>query len=261
VTLIDNAQTPLVSAADPLPTSGFQDTPLIPTAVESNLLISTLLDKGAVERHIRSFALALGCITPIVTPLAVRGSVGNFLISTLSVLADVINQRQSVTPLHLSVDPEENSSNRKNAERALSAVEDLVQWLGRTEEQIADLAGFARRNIPNWRSGSGVYPKTVRSLFEIHAVVGGLVRNLGIEGANHWLAQMSESGIMYRQLLASSDGRRALQRLAQPLVFSRTRFSGLVEDVEDDVSPDSAFSAPPEPQKFSQKPVRRRRRL
>jgi hypothetical protein len=109
---------------------------------------------------------------------------------------------------------------RGNAARALAAVADLHAWLGMTEEQIADTAGFSRRNYSNWRAGQGSYPKTVRGLFEIHALVNGLVRALGTGGAVSWIALPSRIGNPRRQLLATSAGRAQLLAEAQPLLFA-----------------------------------------
>jgi hypothetical protein len=108
-----------------------------------------------------------------------------------------------------------------NAARALSAVADLRAWLGMTEEQIADIAGFSRRNYPNWRAGQGSYQKTVRGLFEIHALVGGLVRALGSDGAVSWIALESPTGSPRRQMLATGAGRAQLLTEAQSLLFAR----------------------------------------
>jgi hypothetical protein len=109
----------------------------------------------------------------------------------------------------------------ENAPRALAATADLTTWLGMTEEQVADIAGFSRRNYSNWRSGQGSYPKTVRGLFEIHALVGGLVRALGVDEAMSWLALPGAGGDSRQQLLTTSTGRARLMTEAHPLLFAR----------------------------------------
>jgi len=117
--------------------------------------------------------------------------------------------------------PEQQPTATGSAVRALAATADLSQWLGMTEEQIADLAGFSRRNYSNWRAGQGSYLKTVRQLFEIHALVGGLTTELGADGATAWLALPSRAGKRSRELLATSDGRAQLLSEAQALLFAR----------------------------------------
>lgn len=110
---------------------------------------------------------------------------------------------------------------RGSAVRALAASGDLGEWLGLTEEQVADLAGFSRRNYSNWRAGQGSYLKTVRELFEIHALVRGLTRALGREGMSAWLALPSTADEPRRNLLATSTGRAHLLSEAQSLLFAK----------------------------------------
>lgn len=120
------------------------------------------------------------------------------------------------------------------AVRALAAVSDLSAWLGMTEDQVTDIAGFSRRNLSNWRAGLGSYPKTVRGLFEIHALLSGLVSAIGADGAASWVLLQSATGSPRRQLLATSAGRAQLLSEAQPLLFAKVRREVTAADFEDE---------------------------
>lgn len=73
------------------------------------------------------------------------------------------------------------------SERALAAVDDLKTWLGYADYEVAELCGFARRNLVNWKAGRGSYGVATRRLLSTHALVSELVRHLGMAGANVWL--------------------------------------------------------------------------
>lgn len=105
------------------------------------------------------------------------------------------------------------------AERALSAVADLQGWFGLTEEAVADLGGFTRRSISNWRAGSEPYPKTVRGLFEIHALVSGLARAVGAAEMRAWLGIGGTDPRRWAMLMDVS-GRRNLLAEASSLLFA-----------------------------------------
>jgi transcriptional regulator with XRE-family HTH domain len=144
--------------------------------------------------------------------------------------------------------------------RALGAVQDLTGWLGLTEEQVADAAGYSRRSISNWRKGeTEPYPKTVRGLFEMHSLVAGLVRAIGIRGARGWLAIASESGGRRMQMLGSQDGRSQLLAEAQPLLFARAEREQPVPDFDEPpltASPENVAAA----EILARTPPKRRRR-
>jgi hypothetical protein len=122
---------------------------------------------------------------------------------------------------------------RSNAARALRAAADLSTWLGMTEEHIADIAGFSRRNYPNWRAGQGSYTKTVRGLFEIHALISSLVQALGTSEAVTWLRLPDSKGSPRQNLLATEDGRAQLLSEASRLLFAEVEREQLVADFED----------------------------
>ncbi len=156
-----------------------------------------------------------------------------------------------------------SSTSQQAARRALAAVRNLCDWLEVPEDQVAQMAGFSRRSLPNWRAGGGVYPKTVRRLFELHALVHGLVDRLGRTGANAWLAQRSAASgasMTRRELLATGpDGVRAVLDEAQPLLFAAVnRRVGAAEFEE--ATTDSAFTAAPHRRAFTEpRPPRRPR--
>ena len=103
-----------------------------------------------------------------------------------------------------------------------------------TEEGIADLAGFSRRNYPNWRAGQGSYGKTVRGLFEIHALVSGLVRVLGTAEALSWLTLPGSDGSPRRESLSTEEGRAQLLREASAFLFAQVEHESQVADFEED---------------------------
>ena len=121
-----------------------------------------------------------------------------------------------------------------NSERALQAVADLSIWLGMTEEHIADIAGFSRRNYPNWRAGKGSHAKTVRGLFEIHALISSLVRTLGTSETLSWLMAAVPGDRPRQEMLAAENDRIQLFREASPFFFAKIERESLVADFEDD---------------------------
>jgi hypothetical protein len=152
---------------------------------------------------------------------------------------------------------ERSERNRRAAARALVAISDLSAWLNLSEEKISELAGFTRRSVTNWKSGGGVYPKTVRSLFEIHAVVSSAVRSMGVEGALLWLHQHgSEISTARIEALRSYDGRRMLVSELRETMFAP------VPQVERPVFEEAAaeFTQPPDPSLFGDPPTSRRPR-
>jgi hypothetical protein len=122
--------------------------------------------------------------------------------------------------------------NLTNSGRALAAARDLTSWLNITEEQLAEIAGFSRRNYVNWRDGRGSYSKTIRGLFELHALASGLRKMLGQDGFSAWLS-MNSGGIPRRELLSSSSGRSQLLAEAEPLMFAKRDRQPLIAEFED----------------------------
>lgn len=212
------------TAAEPTVASASATSLLLQLLGDVNLreaLISFALDRP----HTRTWALlspvpdsglnTIASLAGVLGPTVLSGSADQGSLSNAYRSRMPANERLATQPKS-DVAPHGNS----DVDRVLSAISDLVDWLGVTEEQASDLAGFSRRNVSNWRRGVGVYPKTVRSLFEIHALVGGLINSLGQGGMLSWLSQ--ENGDLTRmKMLGSSEGRSLLYQLAQPLLFER----------------------------------------
>jgi transcriptional regulator with XRE-family HTH domain len=221
---IGGTHTPLLAGADP-----FERFPQPGGTSATSTNAPTARGLGRETEPPRGLADILTTVTSALTPTssaqpplaaAMRNLIEHFQVTRANIedvfpLLGFGSLPQAADPLALKPVP------RGSAARALTAVADLRAWLGMTEEQIADLAGFSRRNYSNWRAGQGSYPKTVRGLFEIHALISGLVRALGRDGAVSWIALPSRTGNPRHQLLATSAGRAQLLAEAQPLLFAR----------------------------------------
>ena len=226
-------RTPLLAGSDPFerfPEAG--ETSIGPPA------------PGSVGRGDRQHASVLESIATLINALTstelsqpsaafLIGNMAERVQLTLANFAESLPLLSFRPPPKVLVDPApQRTSARGSAVRALRAAADLSHWLGMTEEQIADLAGFSRRNYSNWRGGQGSYLKTVRELFEIHALVGRLVRELGDDGATAWMALPSPTGRSRRQLLTTSAGRARLLSEAQPLLFVKAERDVPIADFE-----------------------------
>lgn len=119
------------------------------------------------------------------------------------------------------------------ANRALDAVEDLRTWLGLADYEVAELCGFARRNLVNWKSGKGSYGVATRALLSIHALIAELVRHLGAQGANVWLqSTIAGSGSTALETLAAGHIHSVIDA-AQPILFPRSKQSSSLPTIED----------------------------
>lgn len=256
-------QTPLLAGNDPF--ERFPEAGVTSTGRPEPVRLRR--ESGLLETIISSLATAAAALVPTASsPLSTAGVIRN--------LADRIQVTQAdftdllpllgfgALPQPAAADrPAQPALAKGSAGRALAASADLTGWLGMTEEQIADLAGFSRRNYSNWRAGQGSYLKTVRDLFEIHALVGGLVRELGTDGAMAWMALPSATGRPRRQLLATSLDRAQLLSEAQPLLFVKPERESPTVDFDDEhvgaISPADVEAA----KAIASAPPKRRRRL
>jgi hypothetical protein len=141
------------------------------------------------------------------------------------------------------------------AERALAAVSDVQAWLGIGRDDVAQLAGYSPRSIKNWREGMDPYPATVRRLFDIHALVGALERQMGSDGARVWLADAAADGRARRDLLGEEAGLRALVSEAAAVLFEPPVRDARTVELEEPAHPEIQ----PRPELFAG-PVRRTRR-
>lgn len=218
-------QTPILAGADP-----FERFPHAGGTSATSTSSSAIRGLGLETKPLQGLFGALAAVTSALTPTAsaqpppadaIRSLIERFQVTRANI-QDVLPLIRFGSLPQLTANPSmPKAVPHGNASRALAAVADLHAWLGMTDEQIADAAGFSRRNYSNWRAGQGSYPKTVRGLFEIHALVSGLVRALGTNGAVSWIALPSRAGNPRQQLLATSTGRAQLLAEAQPLLFAR----------------------------------------
>lgn len=251
--------TPLVSARDPFSLGETDRTPLLSGSVHSLLAECTAPNTFISRDDLRRFAERL---TQARWGDGVSGGVGAALMLWALALPSPPTSDPVKHPTHRTIGTTEDvgdvDSKQVTARLALTAVDDLVNWLQEPEQDVAKLAGFSRRNISNWRNGRGVYPKTVRALFEIHALVGGLVRSLGSSGATSWLSQRGRGDLKRRALLSSEAGRVELQRSASALIFERVQVETAAAEFEESEL-EADLVAAPQPDQFGQ-PVTRRRR-
>ena len=232
------AQTPLIAGSDP-----FERFPKSGETSAGASISQQIHEQGPWRKLTAAVSAIASALTPTQSPqvpltLIMRDFWEGFP-STLANVEDVgVLRLLDIESLSES-EPTYNLAPRRplprgNAERALRAAEELGSWLGMTEEHIADISGFSRRNYSNWRAGQGSYVKTVRGLFEIHALVSGLVQELGTSKAVAWLGLPAPSGQPRRLLLATEEGRAQLSREMSKLLFAEVGREQLVADFEDD---------------------------
>jgi len=228
-------QTPFLTGADPF--RQFPETDGTSTGSPAPTRLGR--EAGPPRSLLASLAAVSAALTPTASSPPSFGSLMRGLVERSQVTRAGI---QEVLPLlgfsslaeaHTDL-PETKAFPRGTAARALAAVADLSVWLGMTEDQVADIARFSRRNLSNWRAGLGSYPKTVRGLFEIHALLSGLVRAIGVDGAESWMALQSATGSPRRQLLATDAGRAQLLSEAQPLLFAKVGRDAPAAEFEDE---------------------------
>ncbi|MBC6450685.1 hypothetical protein [Actinokineospora xionganensis] len=229
-------RTPLVEARDPLALDGTECTPLLEpeasTVLESGFMATQvelaspllLLAHDLAERLSRPVlreALTSIAVTGVLHATWVHPSMAASVIRTAASVAGLLAPMAVAGTTRVARSSPEKRQG--NTTRAVLAVTELASWLDCTEEEVAELAGFSRRNLSNWRGGASAYPKTVRGLFEIHGLVGALVHHLGKVGALVWLAQADEENCARRELLRTSAGRSKVQNSAQSLLFQKAQ--------------------------------------
>jgi hypothetical protein len=134
--------------------------------------------------------------------------------------------------------------NRRAAE-ASAAVGDLVAWLHRTRDEVAEICGFSVRASHYWVVGKAPRPSTVRRLIELHAFVGSLVGQMGTSRARAWLNGPGVDGQARVDVLRDPEGLTDIVREAAPILFgarrTRERPRPLTLEVEDDVAAAGEF--------------------
>lgn len=130
--------------------------------------------------------------------------------------------------------------------RPTRAVRELCAWLGVTEQEVADLAGFAVRSVANWRQGMRPRPATVRRLYQLHALIEALVSRLGAPGVRQWLREPSgDLGVVREQLLASAEGLATLQDEAADLLYEKPRAVDAMASEPEERAIEEEFGLPP----------------
>jgi len=119
---------------------------------------------------------------------------------------------------------------------ALHAIEELMDWLDMSLDDVARLCGVSPRALLYWRRRTTPHASTVRHLFEVHSLVRSLVGRVGLLEAREWLGQRSQGAETRLELLGRQDAMSLVLREASPLLFSeqaRPRFAAddfLVEE-------------------------------
>lgn len=109
------------------------------------------------------------------------------------------------------------------ASDAISAVSDLMRWLNRGRDEVADICRFSLRSSHYWATGKTPRPTTVRRLYEVHGFVASLVHALGRLRAREWLEESSGGFASRLQLLATEEGIATILREASPILFAEQR--------------------------------------
>jgi DNA-binding transcriptional regulator YiaG len=117
--------------------------------------------------------------------------------------------------------------------RELVAVEELREWLGLTYEQIAAATSIGLRTVHHWKQmGTAPRPRTVRTLWRLHALVHSIRRTLGVDEAMRWLRTGMPSPvdlIVAGELATVEDQARRLLFI-EPI--GERRFSGVPTEDE-----------------------------
>jgi hypothetical protein len=106
---------------------------------------------------------------------------------------------------------------------ALAAVRDLTNWLGRTDDEVAEICRYSLRASKYWARGKVPRPSTVRRLFETHALLSSLVRKLGRSGARQWMEEPTATGSTRLEALSLEDGMTSVVREASKVLFTSQR--------------------------------------
>jgi hypothetical protein len=67
-------------------------------------------------------------------------------------------------------------------------VNDIISWLGLTNDQLSQITGIGRSTLFYWRhSGSAPRAVNARNIDRLHSLASLLVKRFGIKGAQSWL--------------------------------------------------------------------------
>lgn len=124
------------------------------------------------------------------------------------------------------------------SDSAALAADDLKDWLALSDSDVANLCGFSRRTLLNWRTGaSAPHGNSSRRLFAIHALIGHLLDSAGPDRTRLWLEMDDGTGLSRLDALGAGDeGVRRVLTQAEPLLFSfmppRENFDSGLTDAE-----------------------------
>jgi hypothetical protein len=153
-----------------------------------------------------------GQISVQTTPL--WDEAATLILNTPGLLPRMLRVRESVGQL---IDP---LSRDPRASDASSAMFDLMRWLNRGRDEVADICRFATRTSQYWSTGKKPRPATVRRLFEVHSFVGSLVRALGRSAARRWLEERPTEEGSRLEALATEEGLTDVLREASRFLFA-----------------------------------------
>ena len=117
--------------------------------------------------------------------------------------------------------------------RELVAVEELREWLGLTYEQIAAATSIGLRTVHHWKQvGAAPRPRTVRTLWRLHALVHSIRRTLGVDDAVRWLrtGMPSPIDLIVAGELATVENQARRLLFVEPI--GERRFSGVTTEDE-----------------------------
>lgn len=144
--------------------------------------------------------------------------------SNADISLGVVPIGRAAQPLVDVVDDEAPVVAIRTSSAAAEAVENLKVLLGLTDTEVAELAGFSRRTLTNWRNGANSYSASSRSLFSIEAFVSRLASHLGEAGMRVWLALDDGTGRSRLQALGRSEGSmRQVMTSAEGILFNSQR--------------------------------------
>jgi hypothetical protein len=125
--------------------------------------------------------------------------------------------------------------------RVLAAVDEIRDSLAVSETKVATLVSVARNTLASWRRKEREpYPATVRTLFEIHSIIGAARAWLGPEETTRWFHGITSDGQRRVDTLQSPDGIRALNDELRAVVFHGVGPTTLPSPAELDEEPETS---------------------
>jgi hypothetical protein len=142
---------------------------------------------------------------------------------------------------------------------ALSALNELMQWLVRNRDEVASVCNFSLRASRYWDTGMTPRPSTVRHLFDVHAFVGSLVQAVGAPRARAWLDEPATKGALRFDDLRTPSRLTALLREANELLFVGAPLPEAPMPEAEAAAIDAKSAEPYRPAEFRAPPRRARR--